>query len=222
MHHSNQYGSLLSEDMPQRTPDDILFNNQVYQHHQGTRYRWSEQQSQIFQDYVQEFPNDYVWNINILLERLDLHGYGGIETKQGLDFEGKILIPKVLQKIINVVRDLEESNHRGNQRTLHNQNSYSSTQTDHRYPPWHISNPSEENTEPYLSYYNAVKIEDNEHPETTVPQSLLLDTQSPPSQDLHRIDELVGMVRLLQEQVNNIENTINAIADQVADALGLQ
>ncbi|KAI1651900.1 uncharacterized protein F4817DRAFT_84832 [Daldinia loculata] len=225
----NQRSSLLSDDRPRRKPDDILFDHQVYQHRQGTRYRWGEQQSKIFQDYVQEFPNDYARNIDILLGRLDLHGYGGIETKQGLNFEGKILIPKVLRKLINVITDPEKSNHGGNQRTPHNQNSDSSTQANHRYPPWPISNSSKENTELRRSYYNAVKVDNNEHPGTTVPQPLLFDTQPPGwsgrlpsgmygSQDLHRNNELESLVRSLKEKVNNIENIISVKAEDIADA----
>ncbi|KAI0854340.1 hypothetical protein F5Y00DRAFT_267564 [Daldinia vernicosa] len=209
MHHFNQRNSFLSGNRPRRKPSDVLFDHQVYLHNQGTRYRWSEQQSKIFQDYVQEFPDHYAYNIESLLERLDLHGYEGIETKQGLNFKGKILIPKVLRKIINIITDSAKNNHSSNQRTSHNQNSDSFTKAKRRYAPRPMPNLPSGNTEPGHSYHTATQ---------TPAWSRRLPSDMYGSQDLRRNDEVMIVLRSLMEKVHDLEDIIGVKVEDVADA----
>ncbi|KAI8964844.1 hypothetical protein F5Y11DRAFT_57238 [Daldinia sp. FL1419] len=90
-------------DKPQRTRHDILFGHEVGSHRTQTIYDWSCKQSNIISIYTVVFSNRYTQKIETLLESLDLHGYEGILTDEGVDFKNRILIPKVLKEVVRVI-----------------------------------------------------------------------------------------------------------------------
>ncbi|KAI0135322.1 hypothetical protein F4814DRAFT_444143 [Daldinia grandis] len=221
-----QRSPTVSEDRPRRRPNDILFDHEVYQHCQATVYRWSDQQSKVFQEYAREFRNDYAQNIDLLLEALDLHGYGEIETEQGLNFEGKILIPKVLRKLVKIVTHPGKNRRGSNKHSP--QNSDSSTPANHRRIPRPMSNVPRDDIESDRIYYDTAKADNNEHVETAAPRpSQLFDTRSPGpfkrlpldtygSRGPYRNNQFEIAIRSLTEKVHNIENLIGVNPEDTA------
>ncbi|KAI2463617.1 hypothetical protein F4781DRAFT_437263 [Annulohypoxylon bovei var. microspora] len=101
-----------------RSSRDQVFGVPIFLHIPGTRYVWSQFQTEIFRRHIQEHLNDSYKNLDLLLEKLELDGYDNIETRAGLNYKCAILIPKVMEKLRKVTKDnpglfKQDSNRKG-------------------------------------------------------------------------------------------------------------
>ncbi|KAI1806437.1 hypothetical protein F4811DRAFT_550923 [Daldinia bambusicola] len=160
-----------SEEQPRRGPDDVIFKYPVSQHTYNVKYRWTRQQSRIFWQHVQRFPDNYAENIGVLLRKLELDGYEGIETENGTKFKKEVLMPKVLSKLGGVARNhgkYEKYKLNEDENAPSDQTPNLPAQAEDHHPPMHASNHPQGHAETYHTQYGAAKLDTNVYPRTTV------------------------------------------------------
>ncbi|KAK6954108.1 hypothetical protein Daesc_004070 [Daldinia eschscholtzii] len=231
MYYSDQQRPLSSEDRPRRGPDDVIFQHKVSDHHQGIRYRWTEDQAQIFREFVQQFPDYYAENINVLLEKLEFDGYEGIKGKSGINFKAQVLIPKVLSKIpfgtTTYEITLEADNYSGHNASHQNLNLPAQVEDHHLFRP--ISNLPPGNPEPGHGQFRETLLNDV-HPGTAMPLQArpvnvahLVDPQgnSPRpenlSQGLHESKELLALCNSIVTKVSHLQGKYSRSLSDASD-----
>ncbi|KAI1475001.1 hypothetical protein F4774DRAFT_414322 [Daldinia eschscholtzii] len=229
MYSMDQQRPLSSEDRPRRGPDDVIFQHKVSDHHQGIRYRWTEEQAQIFRDFVQQFPDYYAENIGFLLEKLEFDGYEGIKGKSGINFKAQVLIPKVLSKIVDVVTHPKKRNLGNNEHNASRQNLNLPAQMEdhHLFRP--ISNFPQGNPEPDHGQFRETLLNDV-HPGTTMPlqarpvnMAHLVNPQGNPprpenvSQGLHESKELLALCNSIVTKVSHLQGKYSRSLSDASD-----
>ncbi|KAI1470069.1 uncharacterized protein F4812DRAFT_470043 [Daldinia caldariorum] len=198
MYSTPQPRPMSSEKLPRRGADDVIFQHKVSEQSRKVTYRWTEQQSRIFWEHVQEFPDYYAENIDVLLKRLDLDGYEGIETKKGIKFKKEVLIPKVLSKLSDVVLDTEKYRKfkpNGDENASSDESPNLPAQVEDRHPPMSLSNFPQGRAEPGHTQHGAAKSG----------STLGLENIS---QNLHNNRESATTTSPLEDIVNHLEDFI--------------
>ncbi|KAI1758683.1 hypothetical protein GGR53DRAFT_472108 [Hypoxylon sp. FL1150] len=99
---SHYFPALRSLD---RTPKDLVFGEHVYLHTRQKRYYWQADQVAKIREHINMNTQDPYGNIDDVLEKLDLDRFEGIKTREKLDYKEEILLPKLLRKIREIIRE---------------------------------------------------------------------------------------------------------------------